>query len=341
MALRASFSRGGKSTRCNSPRMRRIGGLPVDKCKSDALCSSIKLKKASILAILSVLEANVIPKPGPCPTNTPAGHLLREEIQRSGPITFARFMEIALYCPKIGYYERAGAVGAPEGDFYTSVTATPLFAELLAFQFAEWLQELGNRPFALVEAGAHDGSLARGILSWLRAHRPEVLERITYYIVESSEERKGWQTRQLDIFARQIRWVERLDLLPALHGIIFSNELLDAMPVHRFTWRAAQREWRETGVGLEGDQFVWADLSVPALDLASEFSAAGFEFPEELQAVLPEGYCIELSPEARQWWRGAADRLENGKLLTIDYGLEAQEFLAPQRQRGTLRSYRQ
>ena len=159
--------------------------------------------------------------------------------------------------------------------------------------------------------------------------------------MEPSEERKGWQTRQLDIFARQIRWVESLDLLPAFHGIMFSNELLDAMPVHRFAWSAAQRVWRETGVGLAGERFVWAELPVATLDLASEFSAAGFEMPEELQAVLPEGFCIELSPAARQWWRSAADLLERGKLLTIDYGLEAQEFLAPQRKAGTLRSYRQ
>jgi SAM-dependent MidA family methyltransferase len=248
-------------------------------------------------------------------------------------------MEIALYCPKIGYYERPGALGAPEGDFYTSVTANPLFAEMLAFQFAEWLQELGNKSFALVETGTHDGSLARGILSWLQAHQPNLLERVTYYIVEPSEERKGWQTRQLDIFARQIRWVESLDVLPALHGIIFSNELLDAMPLHRFTWRAAQQVWVELGVGLEGERFVWAELSSPSLDLAPELTAAGFEIPEELQAVLPEGFCIELSPAARQWWHSAANLLERGKLLTIDYGLEAQEFLAPQRKAGTLRSY--
>src|SRR5213592_4809474 len=110
MALRASFSRGEKSTRWSSPRMRRMGGLPVDRCRSEALCSSIKLKKASILAILPVLVANVIPKPLSYRTMTAAGHVLREEILRTGPITFARFMEGALYCPKIGYYERLGSV---------------------------------------------------------------------------------------------------------------------------------------------------------------------------------------------------------------------------------------
>jgi SAM-dependent MidA family methyltransferase len=159
--------------------------------------------------------------------------------------------------------------------------------------------------------------------------------------VEPSEERKGWQTRQLDIFARQIRWVETLDQLPPVSGIIFCNELLDAMPVHRFGWSAGERQWREMGVAIEGERFVWAELSASAFDVAAEMRAAGFEIPKELEAVLPDDFCIEVSPAAREWWRSAAQCLKRGKLLTIDYGLEALEFLAPERASGTLRSYRE
>src|SRR4051794_7556097 len=123
---------------------------------------------------------------------TPAGHVLGEEVLRAGPITFARFMEGALYCPKIGYYERREAVLGSKGDFYTSVSAEPLFAELLGFQFAEWLQELGKGSFALVEAGAHDGKLALGILTWFQKFRPGMLEDLSYWLVEPSTTRKAW-----------------------------------------------------------------------------------------------------------------------------------------------------
>ena len=271
---------------------------------------------------------------------TAAGQILYKELLHSGPMSFAEFMQKALYCPKIGYYEREQQVVGVKGDFYTSVSAAPLFAELLAFQGYEWLQELGNGPFAIVEAGAHDGMLALGILEWIRNRRPEWLRELTYWLVEPSETRKAWQNRTLDNFARQIRWVRSLEELPPVNGLILSNELLDALPVHRVIWRAKSREWRELGVGLEGENFVWVELAKTELDIPREFASSGFLLPEELMAVLPDGFCLELCPLARNWWSQAASVLRRGKLLTIDYGLSTDELVSPQRREGTLRGYR-
>src|SRR6185369_16165999 len=117
MALSESFSSGGKSTRCSSPWMRRMGGLPVDKCRSEAFCSNIKLKNASIFAIHSVLSTSVAEDEWRDKFVTEIARILRETVQREGTIPFVQFMDLALYCPEIGYYERS-AIGR-SGDFYT------------------------------------------------------------------------------------------------------------------------------------------------------------------------------------------------------------------------------
>src|SRR5205807_8634557 len=119
------------------------------------------------------------------------------------------------------------------------------------------------------------------------------------------------------------------------HGLIFSNELLDAFPVHRLGWDAKKRSWFEWGVESKADQFVWSRM--PRLSP----EAASFEpnLPGKLLDVLPDGFTTEVSPAASEWWRQAANSLGRGRLLAIDYGLEADEFFAPERAQGTLRGY--
>ncbi len=359
------------------------------------------------------------------------------EMAERGAMTFARFMELALYAPGLGYYERAGGNVGRGGDFYTSVSVGPLFGELLAFQFSGWLAELpqGAIP-CLVEAGAHDGKLAADILGWLQQKRPDLFARIEYWIIEPSPQRQSWQRATLQKFSSQVRWLNQLT--PNHHqfnGVIFSNELLDAFPVHRLGWDAAARAWFEWGVGWS-DESTGAhprtaqDFSLSPQDTSGERSGGrilpsetsrfaplnqgqsfpgikggrGLEFPspsapnprdrfmkrghsqdqetsspppsppsagregvrspapcadgrfiwhrldheighlapqlpDELLAVLPDGFTTEVCPAAEQWWRQAAASLGSGKLLAIDYGLSDAEFFSPQRAHGTLRSY--
>src|SRR5260221_288571 len=158
--------------------------------------------------------------------------ILREHVQKQGVLPFAEFMRLSLYCPNYGYYEQIeGRIGR-KGDFLTSVSTGSLFGELLAFQFAQWLEELGAGPQQLVEAGAHNGQLAADILTWLRQHRPDLLESIEYWLVEPSARYAALQKEKLEDFAGRVRWVQSLADLPdqRIRGIIFSNELLDAMP---------------------------------------------------------------------------------------------------------------
>ncbi len=288
------------------------------------------------------------------------------EIAESGPISFARFMELALYCPEYGYYEKEGDRIGREGDFYTSVSVGSLFGELLAFQFAHWLcgaspgdqtgqagdmgllnsghvacMEPGTAVIA--EAGAHKGELARDILSSLRQFCPELFHRLLYIIVEPSSSRTGWQKQTLSGFNEQVRWATDLSELapqppkgpgagfsPGVAGIIFSNELLDSMPVHRLGWDKRRQAWFEWGVTLADAGFAWKRMkrTVPPPAV-----------PAGMLSVLPDGFIFETCPRAEAWYRQAAALLAKGTLLTIDYGLSEPELLVPERPGGTLRAY--
>src|SRR5580658_7725524 len=128
--------------------------------------------------------------------------IIRAEAAKSGVMPFARFMELALYCPIHGYYEAQRDSVGRRGDFYTSVSTGELFGELLAFQFAGWLEGLrmADGGWRIVEGGAHDGKLAKDILNWLRLNRPKLFGQIEYYIIEPSERRREWQRETLKVF---------------------------------------------------------------------------------------------------------------------------------------------
>jgi len=265
-------------------------------------------------------------------------------------------MELALYCPDYGFYEVKKDNLGRRGDFYTSVSVGELFGQLLAFQFSHWLEADIEGPKSqarIVEAGAHDGKLARDILAWLQTHRSKVFNHIEYCIVEPSARRQEWQKETLQSFAPRVRWVPGLQRLaggdstsavslPSLTGVIFSNELLDAMPVHRLGWNASEKKWFEWGVALEGDKFVWArcpDSLTRQSGGRSIFPSSIFHLPPSLLDVLPDGYTIETSPSADNWWREASGMLQHGRLMTIDYGLDSEGLISPGRLHGTLRAY--
>jgi SAM-dependent MidA family methyltransferase len=265
---------------------------------------------------------------------------IAQEIISGGAIPFARFMGLALYCPVCGYYEKEEDTIGREGDYFTSVSVGSLFGELLAFQFAEWLGKEDGAA-QLVEAGAHDGKLAKDMLKWLREHRPEVFARLEYWIVEPSKRQRQRQQIALAGFGNA-HWAAELGQLPPEAGgkrvrrVIFANELLDALPVHRMGWDAKSRSWFEWGVGLCDGGFVWEHLPQSG---ASQEAVRRLDIATDLLNVLPQDFVLEICPAAETWWRQAAEALTWGKLLTIDYGLTTQEVFAPERKEGTLRAY--
>jgi SAM-dependent MidA family methyltransferase len=264
----------------------------------------------------------------------PLAQQLREEIAAGGPIPFAEFMQRALYDPQHGYYARSLQQIGKRGDFVTSVTVGSFFGELLAFRFARWMEELlqgKTLDLQIVETGAHNGQLAFDILDSLEDREPKLFASLEYWIVEPSIPRRAVQQAMLARFSN-VRWFESFEHIRSrITGVIFSNELLDAMPVHVFRWNALSHAWDEMGVAVSGDRLVWTRLGL--------LETPPPDFPEALLEVLPDGFNFEVSPAALQWCAAAAAALEAGKLLTIDYGATLEELLLPGRTSGTLRSY--
>ena len=169
----------------------------------------------------------------------------------------------------------------------------------------------------IVEAGAHDGQLAKDILNWLKLRRPALFERIEYWIVEPSARRQEWQRETLDEFAPgPLVQTSVSPIVQTAHsqpgnrigGVIFSNELLDAMPVHRLGWDAKRREWFEWGVTLTR-RTTLIGRRLPRPQSTPHASTPHAASRAELLEVLPDGFTTEVCPAAEDWWREAASVL--------------------------------
>jgi SAM-dependent MidA family methyltransferase len=256
--------------------------------------------------------------------------IIAEQIRAGGPMPFADFMRECLYHPAHGYYSRASA--RRFGDYYTSVDVHPIFGRLLARQFAEMWVLLGSpRPFVLVESGAGVGRLAGHILDFSARALPEFYSAMEYAAVEHSGARRGEHAARLANHAAAGRVSSAGELPRAISaGCIFSNELLDALPVHRVYLENGTL--REIYVGFESGKFteVLGKPSNPAL--GQYFMEQGVTLAEEQQA--------EVCLESCDWIENAGRSLERGFVLTIDYGHEARALYDEHHNRGTLLAYR-
>jgi len=247
--------------------------------------------------------------------------LIGEEIAVAGGwLSFARFMDLALYAPGLGYYAAGAHKLGAEGDFVTAPELSVLFGRTLARQAAQVLEATDGD---ILEIGAGTGKLARDLLLEMETlgHLPR-----RYYILEASAD---LQQRQHDLLARDVpRLVEKVEWLTGLPdtftGLILGNELLDALPAHLVAWHGGKIF--ERGVGMENGKFVWQER--PA------------EHPVLLEAAtgiaVPDGYVSEIGLAAPGLVRTLGERLERGMLLFLDYGFGHAEYYHPQRRQGTL-----
>jgi SAM-dependent MidA family methyltransferase len=206
--------------------------------------------------------------------------IIRAKIEACGPVSFAWFMEQALYHPEHGYYSSGRASIGRKGDYFTNVSVGPLFGRLWAAQFAEIWRKLGTIDnFTIVEQGAHDGAFARDVLVALREKSPDCFSAIRYCVVEPFPVWQDRQSKTLHEFADRVQWQRSVEELKPFTGVHFSNELLDAMPM----------DLRGKLVGLERDKFVFvAALGKPAA------KSAVFDWIEKLAAKLERGFVIEV-----------------------------------------------
>ncbi|HKK07225.1 MAG TPA: SAM-dependent methyltransferase [Gammaproteobacteria bacterium] len=248
-----------------------------------------------------------------------------------GAITFQRFMELALHAPGLGYYSAGSRKLGGAGDFVTAPELSPLFARTLAGPCRTALGAVGAGANVL-EVGAGSGALAAGLLAELAAADALPEE---YRILEISAELRERQRQTLQAcdpaLAARVRWVD--DLPPSdFHGVVLANELLDAMPVHRFV--VTENGLRESYVAIDeaGEGFVWqtGEPSTSALVERVEAIEAAIGGP------LPIGYTSEINLAAEDWVRALGPRLEAALVLLIDYGFGRGEYYHPQRHMGTL-----
>ncbi len=246
--------------------------------------------------------------------------LIHQEINRNGGwISFARFMEMALYAPGLGYYAAGARKFGAAGDFVTAPELSALFGRTLARQLIEITQ--ASAPHIL-ELGAGSGKLAVDIL--LELQRLDALPD-SYLILELSadlrERQRALIATQLPALADRVRW---LDALPQdFRGAIIANEVLDAVPVHLIQHSAGN--FVERGVTSLDGEFAWADQPL------SESLAASLPGID-----LPDDYLTEISPAAAALVASLCKCLAQGGLIFIDYGFGAREYYHPQRTCGTL-----
>ncbi len=255
---------------------------------------------------------------------------IRAEIRQTGPMPFARFMELALYAPDGGYYRAAGARPGREGDFITAPELHPIFGATLATAIEEIWRRMGEpAPFVVRELGAGAGALAVAILDGLRMAGSPLLESIVYEPVEVDE-------RRLQAFAARLAAAghgprHRTPSTEKVAGIVLGNEVLDALPVHRVRRRGEALREIAVDVGPDG-RLLEVEIAPSTPAVATYLENAGIE--------LVDGQTAEFALGLDGWIAEVTADLARGVLLLIDYGATADELYDPVRRRdGTLRAY--
>jgi SAM-dependent MidA family methyltransferase len=278
---------------------------------------------------------------------TPLEREFIARIEREGPATFRDFMHAALYDPKHGYYNTDREKIGRSGDYYTASNVHLAFGAVLATAIVALLDELKHteEPPILVEAGAGNGQLASDILTSIRAEHPAIFERLIYILVETSPVMRARQQQAVALFRDRVHWrtLDELSGDPSC-AIVFSNELIDALPVHCVRSRdgsleelfvSAAEGAMERVAPAAGDQVErrlacsWRAPSTPRLR----------EYLERNGVALSDGQIAEINLDAIDWVGKVSGAMTEGFLMTIDYGDVAAHLYGPDRFGGTLRSF--
>ncbi|MDF5726749.1 MAG: class I SAM-dependent methyltransferase [Rhizonema sp. PD38] len=264
-------------------------------------------------------------------------------------ITFSEYMDMALYHPKHGYYSTKAVNLGQQGDFFTSVHLGGEFGELLMVQFLQMWEIMGRPvPFSLVEMGAGQGFLALDILKSIQQNS-DFFKALNYIIVEKSSALRQEQQQRLQEFP--VSWCD-LEEIPSnsIVGCFFSNELVDAFPVHQFILKDEQLQEIYVTTSTDGEENkVSASSSRPTpsfVEVSGEPSTIQLTQYLDLVGInalsaYPDGFRSEINLAALHWLGIVANRLQRGYVLTIDYGYSASRYYNPRRSQGTLQCYYQ
>jgi SAM-dependent MidA family methyltransferase len=252
--------------------------------------------------------------------------LIKTEIQQNGPMSFSRFMDLALYAPSLGYYRNALKKFGKEGDFVTAPEMSPLFSQCIANQCAQVLAALQGGD--ILEFGAGTGTMAADILLALK-EKNQLPDH--YYILEISGYLKSEQhkiiAKKIPEYVDRVVWLDALPEKP-IKGVVLANEVLDAMPVHQFTY---QNGVKECGVTVKEDSLTACLLEKTNSSLITAIEKYDIDFSN--------GYTSEINLYLPGWIASIGKMLSSGLLLIMDYGFPRAEYYHPDRSMGTLMSH--
>jgi len=250
---------------------------------------------------------------------------MRTLLKQKSPLSFENYMNTVLYHPTLGYYSKFSPKIGKEGDFITAPELTPLFTRTLGKQFKELLNPLKTRQ--ILELGAGTGAFAEDLLQYFSEENFRIDD---YFILELSAGLRTQQEARLKSLKAPLQW---LNTLPKnLSGLIFGNEVLDAMPVHRFIKR--QGQCVEQSVILNDS----LELSFGTLPASPQVETQVRSLESRL-GKFPEGYCSEINLWIRPFLNSLADSLEKGAILLVDYGYPESVYYQASRRQGTLCCY--
>ncbi len=256
--------------------------------------------------------------------------IIKDRIKKEGEISFRDFMDMALYYPELGYYTSKKDKIGGYGDFFTASELDPAFGTLLAKQFAEIYEKIGEKHFQIVEIGAGKGYLAHDILKTLKEIYPEVYKNSRYILIEKSPYHIQIQKEILKDF-EIVEWKQ--DIIDfedeSITGVVFSNELFDAFPVHLI--RKVNGNIYEIYIKLNENEEIEEVLKEPPEDI--------LKYLKQLNINIPEGMQTEINLDAAEYIQKIAKKLKKGYVITIDYGYPSRELYKPYRMRGTLLCY--
>ncbi len=264
---------------------------------------------------------------------TPLNDIITARIAQQGRITFADFMATCLYEPGLGYYTSPGRKVGAEGDFYTSITVHAAFGRVIAREIAQMWRSMGTpADFTLVECGAGNGRLACDIMNYLAGREAQLYGGLRLVLVEQEPSLEAAQREMLAAHVGRLAWLSTDEFASGnftFSGCLYSNELIDALPVHRVVMTSDGL--REVYVTCTDGEFAEeaGEPSTPELEA----------YLNRVAVKLHPGQQAEVNLNAPVWLASASNALQRGFILTIDYGYPAAELYTPLRKLGTLLCY--
>lgn len=259
---------------------------------------------------------------------------LTHSIIENGNMSFADFMHHALYHPELGYYTNGHQNVGKTGDFFTSVSVGHCFGTILAHRIHKiWLDHNTPSTFHIIEIGANNGQLALDILNQIQSSFPELYKNTHYHIIEHLPSIQKLQKQKLSQHTTKTTIHSSPKSISGKHGIILSNELIDALPVHLL--QLENNTWHEKTVTLKNNTLTFhLNKNIPTT--LKQFTS---KLPHSSQ--LPNHYQTEYRPGIDHHIAEITNTLEHPHTITIDYGYTHSTYYTPARKTGTLRCYHQ